>query len=94
MHQAVILSKGIQPAFKMAHFVPEQFLSQLLEEVHDSILGCFRFGEVFETDAVEQVEVSLVELREYFQVLRLSVSCDQDLVVGWVGCAGMGRYVF
>ncbi len=78
----------------MGHFVPKQFLRQFLEKIHDSVFGGFRFGEVFEADAVEQVKVLLVELREYSQVLRLFVGCDQDLIVGGVGCALMGWYVF
>ena len=78
----------------MGYLMFEQFLRQFFEDLHDGIPGGLSFPEVFETDAIQQVEVSLVKPGQDFKVGRLAVGGNQLLVRWCVRTVNMGRYVF
>ena len=77
----------------MGYLMFEQFLRQFFEDLHDGIPGGLSFAEVFETDAIQQIEVSLVKPGQDLQVGRLAVGGDEFLVRGRISPLFTGWYV-
>src|ERR1700733_6941216 len=88
MHQTVVLSHSMYPAFKMFYFMPEEFVGQFFKDIHHGIFCGFRFPEVFQADGIEQVHISQVQGCQYVEVGGLPVGGYEIFVTG-----GIGRYV-
>ena len=89
LHEAAILGEGVQPAFKIAHFMAGQFGRQLFKDLHDRVFCQLPVLQVFEADAKEEVEVSLIQHGEDLQVPGMAVLSDK-FEVGRVGSISIG----
>jgi hypothetical protein len=80
VHHAVILDDGMQPGLKCFNMVLLEFLDELFEYLHDSILGIGVIMEVLQAYPIYEMRIAHIEFTYICSVVGVSVAVYELLI--------------